>query len=174
MRYKLILMTSIGLFSLLISSIILVVPFGQSDINPGPSLHGIVVQGAHIVSEGAYFRFWILNNTTDTINVTVNSADTLTIFPKNSTDYDVVAPQLSMPYQKITYTFHFSYAKNTENQLHPLHGEMDFTVLVLSSGFVQFFDLIIPVLIIVIIAVAAIISIAIILKQRRADKKTQR
>jgi hypothetical protein len=173
MKDKMILITSMFLFSLLISSIILEVPLGQSDINPNPSLRGIVVQGAHIVSEGAYFRFWILNNTTDPINVTINSADPLTISANSSIDYDVIAPQLSTPYQKITYAFHFSYAKNVENQPHPLHGEMDFTVLVLSSGFVQFFDLIIPILIIVIIAVAAIISIAIILRQRRANKKTQ-
>ena len=172
MRYNVILISSMILFSFLISSIILTAPFGQCDINPGPNVNGIVVQGAHIVSEGAYFRFWILNNLTNSINVTINNADTLTIAPKSSIDYDVVAPQVSMLYQKVTYTFRFSYAKNVEYQPHGLHDELDFTVLVLNSGFAQVFDLIIPILLIVTIAVVAIISIA-ILRRRRAIKSTQ-
>jgi hypothetical protein len=172
-RCNVILITSIVLFSFLILFIIRTAPFGHSDINPNPPLYRIIIQRAHMVSEGAYFRFWILNNATDAINVTINNADTLTIAPGSSIDYDVVAPQVSLLYRKVTYTFRFSYAKNVENQPHPLHGEMDFTVLVLSSGFVQVFDLIIPILIIITIAVAAIISIAVILRQRRANKKPQ-
>ena len=173
MRYGVILIVSVVLFSFLISSIILTVPSGQCDIAPEPNYSwGIVVQGAHIVSEGAYFRFWIWNPLANPINVTINDADTLTIAPNSSIDYDVVAPQVSMLYQKVTYTFRFTYAKNVEYQLHSLYGEIDFTVLVLSSGFVQVFDMIIPILIIVTIAVVAIISIA-ILRRRRAIKRTQ-
>jgi hypothetical protein len=173
LRYNAILITSTVLCSFLIPSIILAAPFGQCDINPYPNLHGIVVQGAHIVSEGAYFRFWISNNFSIPINVTINNDETLTIAAKNSIDYDVVAPKVSLLYRKVTYIFRFSYAKNVEHQLHSLNGEIDFTVLVLSSDFVQVFDLIIPILIIVTIAVAAIISIAIILRQRRANRRPQ-
>ena len=34
-----------------------------------PPLTGVEVEGAHIVSEGAYFRFWIFNNNSFPIQV---------------------------------------------------------------------------------------------------------
>jgi hypothetical protein len=172
MRCGMILVTSLVLLSLLVPRMILTEPFGRCDTpDPNPNLSGIVVQGAHIVSEGAYFRFWILNNLTNPINVTINGADTLTIASESSIDYDVVAPQVSMPYQKATYTFRFSYAKPVENQPHGLHGEIDFPVLVLSSGFVQIFDLIIPILVVVATAIAVIIAI-VVLRRRRTVSRT--
>jgi hypothetical protein len=173
MRYGVILIVSVVLFSFLISSIILTVPSGQCDIAPEPNYSwGIVVQGAHIVSEGAYFRFWIRNPLANPINVTINDADTLTIASKSSIDYDVVAPRVWMLYQKVIYRFRFSYAQNVEYQPHGVHYELDFPVVVLSSGFVQIFDLIIPILVIVTIAIVTIISI-VILRRRRARRRTQ-
>jgi hypothetical protein len=93
--------------------------------------------------------------------VTINGADPLTIPSKSSINYDVIAPQISAPYEKVTYTFMFTTVDGAGGW-----APVDFTVLVLNSSFVQIFDLTVPIL----IAIAAIILVVIafvILKRRR-------
>jgi hypothetical protein len=117
-----------------------------------------------MVSEGACFRFWIFNKNSFSVNVTINGVDTLCVPPGSGVDYDVVAPWISLPYEHVTYNFLImggdSPAKN-----------VDFTVLVLNSAFVQIFDLAIPIL--VTIAAVAVALVAIVLvRRRRGHKKT--
>jgi len=152
------------LSSLFVFCIVLTEPSGQCDPSPYP-LKGVTLEGAHIVSEGAYFRFWIFNNNSFSINVAVNGVDIPSVPPESGIDYDMIAPQTSMPYEQVTYKFVFS-----------SEGEglaVDYTVLVLNSSFVQIFDLIVPIL----IAIATIILVVIafvILKRRRVRIKQAR
>ena len=160
MKARSILIACFLLSSLFISYIVLTEPSGQCDPSGFLPIQ-VSIQGAHIVSEGAYFRFWIFNNYEYPINVTINGADTLSIPSRSSINYDVIAPQISTPYEKVTYTFDFSV--NGARPWIPV----DYTVLVLNSNFVPIFDLTVPIL----IAIAAIILVVIasvILKRRRS------
>jgi hypothetical protein len=152
--------------SFAVSFVILIQPLGRCDLPPLPRLTGVVIEGAHIVSEGAYFRFWIFNNNSFSINVTVNEVDTLNIPPESSVDYDVIAPYISVPYEQVTYKFS---ATASEGFLLPKN--VDFPVLVLNSNFVQIFNMTIPILVTVAVIVAALVTIVII-KRRRGQKKT--
>jgi uncharacterized membrane protein len=160
MRARSILLAGFLLSFLFVFCIVLTEPFGECDPTLLP-IQGVNIQGAHIVSAGAYFRFWIFNNYTYPINVTINGADTLSIPSRGSIDYDVIAPQIFTPYEKVTYTFVFSV--NGAEPWQPVN----YTVLVLNSSFVPIFDLTVSIL----IAAAAIILVVIafvILKRRRS------
>lgn len=163
MKARSILIPGFLLSSLFVFCIVLTEPFGQCD--PAYLPIQVSIQGAHIVSAGAYFRFWIFNNFTYPINVTINGADTLSIPSRSSINYDVIAPQISAPYQKVTYTFVFSV--NGAGGWKPV----DYTVLVLNSSFVQIFDLIVPILIVIIVVIITTVII-VILRRRRALRKT--
>jgi hypothetical protein len=151
------------LSSLFVFCIVLTEPSGQCDPTFLPIQ--VSIQGAHIVSAGAYFRFWIFNDYDYPINVTINGADALSIPSRGSIDYDVIAPQISAPYEKVTYTFVFSV--NGAGGWNPV----DYTVLVLNSNFVQIFDLIVPILIVIAFVIIATVAI-VILRRRRALRKT--
>ncbi len=163
MKHRLIMITSLVLFSLVISCTILTKPFGYSDPRDGVPNERVLIEGAHIVSEGAYFRFWIMNNLTWALNVTINNADILLIPSKSSIDYNVVAPQVSVPYQKVTYIFKIS---NTWDGEESVYSEIDYPVLVLDSGFTQIFDLIAPILIAVGIVLTAIVFVMVVRRKR--------
>lgn len=169
MRFCLILITGLVLFSLVISCTILTKPFGHSDPIGDPN-EKVIIEGAHIVSEGAYFRFWILNNLTNALNVTINNADILLIPSKSSIDYNVVAPNISMPYQKVTYTLRFSYTFQGEQIL---YNKVDYQVLVLASSFTLIFDLIVPILIAVAIVLAVVILVIVMRRRRPTEHKVQ-
>jgi len=123
----------------------------------------LLIEGAHSVSEGAYFRFWLKNNYPQPIYVTINDADTLYILSGDSIDYNVAAPQISVPYTKITYTFKLHLLLDDPNYV---SDKVGFTVLVLDSSLVQVFDIIIPLLIILAIVLIAAISVFIIRRKR--------
>lgn len=163
MKHRLIMITSLVLFSLVISCTILTKPFGYSDPRDGVPNERVLIEGAHIVSEGAYFRFWIMNNLTWALNVTINNADILLIPSKSSIDYNVVAPQVSVPYQKVTYIFKIS---NTWDGEESVYSEIDYPVLVLDTGFTQIFDLIAPILIAVGIVLTAIVFVMVVRRKR--------
>lgn len=156
MRTSLIIITVLTLF--LVSFVILAQPIGRCDPS-FPPLTGVDIEGAHIVSEGAYFRFWIFNNNSFSIRVAVNGADISSVPPKSGIDYDVIAPQISAPYEQLTYKFSLtssSYPAKT----------VDFTVLVLNSSFVQVFELAIPILIAVTTTILSIIAVFIVNRKR--------
>jgi hypothetical protein len=116
------------------------------------------------VSEGAYFRFWIFNNNSFSINVTVNGADVLSVAPKSGVDYDVIAPYISVPYEQVTYEFSVAASGGSF-----LPESVDFPVLVLNSSFTQIFNMIIPIL--VTVAAIAVALVAIVLARRRRRQK---
>jgi hypothetical protein len=93
------------------------------------------IQGAHIVSEGAYFRFLMVNHYGDPIYVTVNDGDPIYIPTNGSVNYNVIAPQISVPYEEVTYTFKEYYP--TPQSAH-LMGTVDFPVTVLAYDFIDF------------------------------------
>lgn len=162
MKARSILIAGFLLSLLFVFCIVLTEPSGQCDPY-FPPLKGVTLEGAHIVSEGAYFRFWIFNNNSFSIKAAVNGVDISSVPPESGIDYDVIAPQISTPYEQVTYKFSFV---SNDSVL-----TADFTVLVLNSSFVQIFDLIVPILIV--IAVVIIITVAIvILRRRRALRKT--
>jgi hypothetical protein len=119
----------------LVSSVIMTTRLGlcdPSDEHDLEVLRGVDIEGAHIVSEGAYFRFWIYNNNTYwPVNVTVDGR-ILQVLPKTSIDYDVIAPSISVPYQRVIYQFTLMESGNE----YPVLTD-NFTVLVLSSSYIQ-------------------------------------
>jgi hypothetical protein len=154
--------------SLTVSLIILTQPLARCDLSRYPPITGVVIEGAHIVSEGAYFRFWIFNNNSFSINVTVNGADTLSIPPKSGVDYDVIAPNISVPYEQVTYEF----TVEASNGVLLQPKNVDFPVLVLNSSFTQIFDLAIPI-ILAIAAIAVGLVAIVIIRRRRPQKKLE-
>jgi hypothetical protein len=150
MRVSLIMIAVLTLSSFLVSFIILTQPLGRCDPY-FPPLSGVDIEGAHIVSEGAYFRFWIFNNNSFSINVTVNGAGSLIVPPKSGVDYDVIAPHISVPYEQITYDFWLS---SSESVLH-----VDYTVLVLNSSFAQIFELTVSILIAIATIILSIVAV---------------
>jgi hypothetical protein len=166
MRVRSILIAGFLLSSLLVFCMVLTESFGGCDPSGWLPVQ-VSIQGAHIVSAGAYFRFWIFSYYDYPINVTINGADTLSIPSRGSIDYDVIAPQISVPYEKVTYTFVFSvnyYVK-----------PVDYTVLVLNSSFVQIFDLIVPILIVIAVVIIATVAIVILrryMHRRRSSLKS--
>jgi len=93
------------------------------------------IQGAHIVSEGAYFRFLMVNHYDAPIYVTVNDGDPIYIPTNGSANYNVVAPQISVPYEKVTYTFKEYYQTLQPSQL---MEAVDFPVTVVAYNFIDF------------------------------------
>jgi hypothetical protein len=177
MKVSPIVIVVLTLSSLLVSFTILMQPLGRCDPESPPTYFDI--EGAHIVSEGAYFRFWIFNNNSFPVNVTVNGADILNIPSKRWADYDVIAPNINVPYEQVTYKFSItSYYVQTTNY--------SFTVLVLNSGFVQIFnlappifDLAVPMLVTMLVIMLEIIAAmvlalvaVVIVRWRRGKKKT--
>lgn len=166
MKARSILIAGFLLSSLFVFCIVLTKPFGRCDWE-FPRLEGVDVEGAHIVSEGAYFRFWLSNNNSFPVHVIVYStaqgADNLVVPSKGSIDYDVIAPQISGVYEQVTYKFSISGPSNVST--------VDFTVLVLNAGFVQIFDLIGPILIVIGVVIIATVTI-VILRRRRSLRKT--
>ncbi|MGD0979653.1 MAG: hypothetical protein ABR962_11015 [Candidatus Bathyarchaeia archaeon] len=162
MKARSILVAGFLLSSLFFFCMVLTEPFGKCDPSGFLPVQ-VSIQGAHIVSAGAYFRFWIFSYYDYPINVTINGADTLSIPSGGSIDYDVIAPQISVPYEKVTYTFVFSVNYDVK--------PVDYTVLVLNSSFVQIFDLIVPILIVIAIVIIAAVAI-LILRRRRSLRKT--
>ena len=143
------------MFSVLV--IMLSQPLTRGDIYPH---HVVDIEGAHMVSEGAYFRFLIDNPNALPINVTING-DTLSIPPRSGVDYDVVAPFISVPFEQVT---KFSI---TGSNLKPTND--DVTVLVMNSAWVEVFDLTIPILITIATIIVALVTVVII--RRRSHKK---
>jgi hypothetical protein len=163
LRVSSILITGFVLFPLMVSYVILTEPLVVCDPYIGRPLTGVTLEGAHIVSEGAYFRFWIFNNNSFSISVYVNGVNISSISPQSGIDYDVIAPQTSTPYEQVTYKFDFgsNYAELA----------VDYTVLVLNSSLVQIFDLIVPILAVIAFVIIATVVI-VILRRRRPLKKT--
>lgn len=91
------------------------------------------IQGAHIVSEGAYFRFLMVNHYGVPIYVTINDGDPIYIPTNGSANYNVIAPQISTPYQVVTYSFKQYYS--------PLQAQfgltIDVPVTVVAYDFVE-------------------------------------
>jgi hypothetical protein len=162
MRICSIVITVLMLSSFMVSAIILSQPFGRCD-PVGPSLTGVDIEGAHILSEGAYFRFWIFNNNSFSITVTVNGKDTLSVPAEGWVDYDVIAPHISVPYEQVTYRFLLQGADSPPKNV-------DFTVLLLNSTFAQIFDLAVPILVIIAAIVVALATIIVIRRIRGRSK----
>jgi len=160
-------LTAAFLLSLFVFFVVLTGPFGGCDPTFLPIQ--ISIQGAHIVSAGAYFRFWMFNHYDYPVHVTINGADTLGIPSGASVDYDVIAPQISVPYEKVTYTFLFT--TNVTGGFGTMaRNPVDYTVLVLNSNFVQIFDLIVPILIVIALVIMATVVI-VFLRRRRVPKR---
>ncbi len=136
-----------------------------------PSYHGGVwIEGAHIVSEGAYFRFWVWSKESVSISVTINDGITYYLEPNASISYDVVAPKVNMPFEKIHYFFKVNVTGVDSMQGLENHFPytIDFSVYVLSSGFIQFFDYIVPVILILVVAILVIITTLVIRRRQKA------
>jgi hypothetical protein len=135
-------------------------PLVRGDI--GPHSHGVAIEGAHMVSEGAYFRFWIYNELPYSVNVSVNGGDTLVVSPRSGVDYDVIAPFISVPFEQVTYRFLIQDGYGS--------SEVDATVLVMNSVLVQIFNMAIPILIIIAAIIIAPVAIVIVRRQRSHQK----
>jgi hypothetical protein len=129
-------------------------------------LEGIDVEGAHIVSEGAYFRFWIFNNNSFTIQVQLQGqSERRDVPPYGSIDYDVIAPRVSGVYEQVHYQFAITGQSNA--------SLVDFPVIVINSLFVQIFNPLTTVLLITIaIVIIAVVTATVIIGRRRSPKKT--
>jgi hypothetical protein len=154
------------------------------------------VQGAHVVSEGAYFRFLLVNhysypiyvsiiNDSEPISIVppdnylnVNITDSIYILPNSSANWDVIAPNVSFPYRVVTYTI--VQALDTPISEHWVYI-MKFQVTALASGFVQILNTILnPIFYVILIAVGLIlVTIPLIIWKRlhgnikRSQNQTQ-
>lgn len=138
------------------------------------------VQGAHVVSEGAYFRFLVVNhysipmyvsviNDSEPIYVlpspspsylNVNISESIYILPNSSANFDVIAPEVSFPYEKVTYTIIQALDKPISEHWVYI---MKYQVTVLDSNYFDFI-----VLTNILFAVGLIVvAIAFIIWQRR-------
>ena len=120
------------------------------------------------MSEGAYFRFQISNNNSFPITVTVNGADTYSVPSRKLDRLRCHCAQISVPYEQVTYNF--SMGANLF-----LARTVELKVLVLNSSFVQIFNLIVPILIViafVIIATVAIVILRRYMHRRRSNLKS--
>jgi hypothetical protein len=128
------------------------------------------IESARIVREGTFIRFLIRNyQESDTLYFTVNNF-TLVVPPQGgSVEYEVIAPELSVPFQKVTYAF-----KVQSNQSESWTGTVDYSVIVVDTGFEAMFDMVEPFLITatsVMMVIAGIICISISIIIRRASVK---
>jgi hypothetical protein len=150
-------------FSCLSSFIILAQPLGRCDPS-GPPLEGIDVEGAHIVSEGAYFRFWIFNNNSFPIQVQMQGqSERRDVPPYGSINYDVIAPNVFGVYEQVNYQFAVTGQSNA--------SLVNFLVIVINSFFVQIFSPLTTILLITIIVVIIAVVIVII-RRRRSPERT--
>jgi hypothetical protein len=148
---------------ILVSFAFVTIPLGRCDPY-APPLTGVEVEGAHIVSEGAYFRFWIFNNNSFAIYVQMRGqSDRMIVPPNGSVNYNVVAPRISGIFEQVTYEFALTGPSNA--------SLVNFPVIVVNSFLVQIFNLLIPILLIIIGTV--VVSFAIVtMRRRRKLKKT--
>ena len=150
-------------------------------------LNELEVQGAHVVSEGAYFRFLVVNhypipiyvsvlNDSEPIYVlpspspsylNVNITESIYILPNSSANYDVIAPEVSFPYKKVTYTIIQALDKPiSENWVYI----MKYQVTVLDSNYFDFI-----VLTNILFAIGLIVvAIAFIIWQRKLRRSAKR
>jgi len=149
----------------------------------------VMIQGSHIVSEGAFFRFEIVNYSNERLSVTiVNYVDyslpfnpsaaskgdvTYVLARGASITYPVIAPSTRLPFEKVHYFFKVD-ADGNSSQLESewQHYTVDYSMYVLSSGFTTFFDYFIP--IVIGIAVVFILLFAIMLIKRRRKSLGQK
>jgi len=119
-------------------------------------LNELEVQGAHVVSEGAYFRFLVVNHYSTPIYVSiindsepiylvppnnhlnVNITESIYILPNSSANYDAIAPSVSFPYETVTYTIIQALEKPISEHWVYI---MKYQVTVLASGFVQILNI---------------------------------
>lgn len=143
---------------------------------------GLLVEGAHIVSEGAYFRFWICNYEHYNVSVTLN--DGITCYlpkieysgqgsfldPTNSSfTYNVIAPQVNLAFEKVHYFFKVNVTGVDYNSDPWLRTRfpytIDYQVYVLDSNFIILLDYLVPA--IVVIAAVLIVVTAILVRKRK-------
>jgi hypothetical protein len=92
------------------------------------------IQGAEVVSEGAYFRFLMVNHYGFPIYVAINNGDPIYIPTNGSASYNVIAPQISKPYESVLYTFtEYLQTPQPANFM----GTVDFPVTVVSINFID-------------------------------------
>jgi len=169
------LVKALTLSSLLITFVILTQPFGRCDPMPvGPPLYGVDVEGARIVSEGAYFRFWIHNNNSFSIDVNVftpeHTMDNFIVPANGSINYDVIAPKISVAYEQVTYEFWLS-GPNSSGQYVTL---ADCGVIVVNYGFVQIFSFSVELLIMFAAIIVALVAIVVVRRRRGGKRKTHK
>ena len=127
-----------------------------------------IVEGAHIVSEGAYFRFYVKNNYTQPIYLTFNDGERLYIPSYASTNFNVIAPQVSFPYDSVVYTFKLHFLLSNPDYVSKI---IEYKVLVLDSAFVEIFNFSLPFLMII-IGVLVVATTLSIIRRRRIHKNT--
>ncbi len=157
---------------LLLLSILATILVPSSTIVFGDSVNRpqFSIEGAPIVREGTYIRFLIRNyQESETLYFTVSNF-TLVVPPQGgSVEYEVIAPEISVPFQEVTYAF-----KVQSNQSESWSCTVDYSVLVVDTGFEGLFDLVERFLITttsVMMVIAGIICISISIIRRRASMK---
>jgi hypothetical protein len=133
MREKIVKRSTIASFVLVLILVLFVVPrIGSAD--PSSHIMWFEIQGAHVVSEGAYFRFCMTSlSPRMSFWVSVNDSALMYIQFNKSVNYDVIAPQISSESEQVTYTFKGYY--NYTEQLNDYDFMVNSTVLVLNSSY---------------------------------------
>jgi hypothetical protein len=121
------------LLTILIARGIGIIPvFVFSDSAP-PGYYDVDIQGAKVVSEGGYFNFYIRNNSTGNLTVTFLNYTGSEVFlqPGDTVTYRIIAPEIYLLYQNVTYLFQVSYGNPPIFETHP------YTVTIVKSDLVQ-------------------------------------
>lgn len=149
----------------------------------------VLVEGSHIVSEGAFFRFEIINTSNENLSVTIvnyvnyswhynftagSQGDVVYYLPPDaSITYPVIAPRARLPFEKLHYFFKVDADGNSSYLgLEWQHYTIDYSMYVVSSGFVTFFDYFIPILLVIV--VVFILFFVIMLRRRRRKSLGQK
>lgn len=132
--------------------------------------NGLEIQGAHVVSEGAFFRFWMMNHYSQPVYVVINDGDPIYILPNGSANYNVIAPQISVLSERVTYTFKQYFESPRPDHL---YMAINTTVLVLDSSYTEAFSLIVPLQFIIAIGLI-IVVISFIIWQRKLRRRAKR
>ena len=124
---------------LLITSFILVILSltltGYCD-SPPPGFYKVDIQGAKVVSEGGYFRFYVKNISNENLTVLLLNYSGSKIFlePNDTVTYYVIAPKIDSLFGNVTYIFQISYKNST------VFENCSYTVTVIKTDLIRQFE----------------------------------
>jgi len=127
--------TKTSLITIFIIVILSLTLTGYCD-SPPPGFYKVDIQGAKIVSEGGYFRFYVKNISNASLNVLLLNYSGSKVFlePNDNVTYDIIAPEINLLFKNVTYIFQISYRNSSISENH------SYTVTVIKTDLIRQFE----------------------------------